>query len=118
MFNLSNGIFKDETRMHLRARKVQQIWSQVACRLPIIWKAKTVKTRSISFLIYSCSTTKWSYQWYDYYVTLPTPGVSNSTCSVGHMRMYKVNCGPHYNADATTAVPELTRKSFCIYISC
>jgi len=35
------------------------------------------------------------------------PGVSNSNCSVGHMRTYKVTCGPHYDADATIAVPEL-----------
>jgi len=45
-------------------------------------------------------------------------GVSNSTCSEGHMRTYKVTCRPHYNADATTAVCELTRISFCIFISC
>jgi len=45
-------------------------------------------------------------------------GVSNSNCSVGHIRTYKETCGPHYNADATTTVCELTRKSFCIFISC
>jgi len=26
------------------------------------------------------------------------PGVSNSTCSLGHMKIYKVSRGPHYNA--------------------
>jgi len=30
------------------------------------------------------------------------------------MRTYKVSCGPHYDADATMAVPELTRNSFYI----
>jgi len=34
-------------------------------------------------------------------------GVSNSNCSVGHMRTHKVTCGAHYDADATIAVPEL-----------
>jgi len=38
-------------------------------------------------------------------------GVSNSNCSVGHMSTYKVTRGPHYDADATMAVPELTRNS-------
>jgi len=33
------------------------------------------------------------------------------------MRTQKVTRGPHYNADAKTAVPELTKKSFCIFIS-
>jgi len=45
-------------------------------------------------------------------------GVSNSTCSVGHIRTYKVTRGPHYNADATTAVCGLARNSFWIFISC
>jgi len=49
---------------------------------------------------------------------LHRPGVSNSTCAVDHMRTYKVTRGPRYNADTTAAVPELTRKSFCIFISC
>ena len=30
-------------------------------------------------------------------------GVSNSNCSVGHMKAFKVTRGPHYNADAITA---------------
>ena len=42
------------------------------------------------------------------------PGVSNSNCSVGHMRICEVTCGPHYDADTTIAVPELTRNSFFI----
>jgi len=50
--------------------------------------------------------------------TWSKPGVSNSICSVGHMRTYKAIRGPHYDADATTAVPELARKSYCIFISC
>jgi len=33
-------------------------------------------------------------------------GVSN--WSVGHMRAYEVTRGPHYDADATMAVPKLT----------
>ena len=45
-------------------------------------------------------------------------GVSNSTCSVVHMKTYKVTCGPNYKADLTTAIHELTRISFCILISC
>jgi len=35
-------------------------------------------------------------------------GVSNSNWSVGHMRVYEVTRGPHYDADATMAVPKLT----------
>jgi len=34
------------------------------------------------------------------------------------MITYKVTCGPHYDADATTAVCERTRNSFCNFISC
>jgi len=30
-------------------------WSQVPCRYPITWAAKTAKTQSISFLVSSCS---------------------------------------------------------------
>jgi len=41
-------------------------------------------------------------------------GISNSNCSVGYMRTYKITRGPHYDADATIAVPELTRNSFYI----
>jgi len=37
--------------------------------------------------------------------------VSNSTCSVGHVKTYEVIRGPHYDADATTAVPELSRNN-------
>jgi len=45
-------------------------------------------------------------------------GVSNSNCSVGHMRTYKVTRGPHYDADATIAVPELNfRSSFLRNVS-
>jgi len=33
-------------------------------------------------------------------------GVSNSNCSESQMRTYKVTRGPHYDADAITAVPE------------
>jgi len=42
------------------------------------------------------------------------PRVSNSNCFVGHMRTYKVTCGPHYDADTAVAVPELTSNSFYI----
>jgi len=34
--------------------------------------------------------------------------VSNSDCSEGQTRTYKVTWGPHYDADASMAVPELT----------
>ena len=37
--------------------------------------------------------------------------VSNSNCSVGHMRTYKVTHGPHNDADTTIAVPELNFTS-------
>ena len=43
-----------------------------------------------------------------------SPGVSNSNCSVGHIRTYKVTRGPHYDADATIAVHELNFT----FISC
>jgi len=39
-------------------------------------------------------------------------GVSNSNCSVGHMRTYKVTRGPHYDVCATIAVPELNFASY------
>jgi len=48
--------------------------------------------------------------------TFYRPGVSNSTCSVGHMRTYEVTCGPDDNADATTAVCELTRKQHLFFL--
>jgi len=38
----------------------------------------------------------------------------NSNCSVGHIRTFKVTRGPHYDADTTVGVPELTRNSFYI----
>ena len=41
-----------------------------------------------------------------------TSEVSNSNCSVGHMRTYKVTHGPHNDADTTTAVPELNFTSY------
>jgi len=41
-------------------------------------------------------------------------GVSNSNCSVGQMGTYKVTRAPHYDAEATIAVPECTRNSFYI----
>ena len=43
------------------------------------------------------------------------PGVSNSNCSVGQMRTCMVTRGPHYDADETIAVPELTKNSFYIF---
>jgi len=57
---LSNltALFKDETRMHPRSMKVQQNGCnlQAPCHHPITTAAKTVKTRSISFVVHSCST--------------------------------------------------------------
>jgi len=44
--------------------------------------------------------------------------VSNSNCSMDHMRAYKVKCEPQYNADATKAVPELLETAFKHLISC
>ena len=43
---------------------------------------------------------------------LSIAGVSNSNCTVGHMRTYKVTRGPHYDSDATVAVPELNFTSY------
>jgi len=40
--------------------------------------------------------------------------ISNLNVSVGQTRTYKVTRGPHSDADATMAVPELTRNSFYI----
>jgi len=42
------------------------------------------------------------------------PAVSNSNCSVGQMRTSEITRGPHYDADETIAVPELTEKSFYV----
>jgi len=39
-------------------------------------------------------------------------GVSNSNCSVGQTGTYKVTRGPHFDAEATIALPECTRNSF------
>jgi len=39
-------------------------------------------------------------------------GISNLNCYEGQMRTYKVTCGPHYDADATMAVPEPYWKQF------
>jgi len=47
-------------------------------------------------------------------ITLSRAGVSNSNFSGGQTRTYKVTRGPHYEADATMAVHELTRNSFYI----
>jgi len=38
--------------------------------------------------------------------------VLNSNCFVGHMRTYKATRGPHYDANATIAVPELNFTSY------
>jgi len=43
------------------------------------------------------------------------PGVSNSNCTVGHMRTYKVTREPHYDADATVEVPELIETAITSY---
>jgi len=45
-------------------------------------------------------------------------GVSNSNCSVGQIRTYKVTRGPHYDADATMAVPQPYKKQLLHLISC
>jgi len=37
---------------------------------------------------------------------IPKTGVANSNCSEGQMRTYKISRKPHYDADATMAVPE------------
>jgi len=50
---LSNSIFKDQTRVHPRARTVRQNGHK--CHF-ITWKAKAGKIQSISFFIHSCST--------------------------------------------------------------
>jgi len=65
---LSNGVFKDETRMHPRARKLQQNGHK---RHSIALKTKTAKTRSFLFSPTVAVQTLWPYQWLLYYVTLP-----------------------------------------------
>ena len=40
--------------------------------------------------------------------------VSNTNCSEGQIRTYKATGGPHYDADATMAVPEPYQNSFYI----
>jgi len=45
-------------------------------------------------------------------------GVSNSNCSDGQMRTYKVTRGSHYDADTTMAVPEPQSKQLLHLISC
>jgi len=51
-------------------------------------------------------------------VAAAVTGVSNSNCSVGHMRTYKVTLGPHYDADATKALLKLPENSFLHLVSC
>jgi len=41
-------------------------------------------------------------------------GVPNSNCFLGQIRTCEVTRGPHYDADAKIAVPELTRNRFYI----
>jgi len=41
-------------------------------------------------------------------------GILNSNCSKGQMKTYEVTRRPHYDVDATIAVPECTRNSFYI----
>jgi len=50
-------------------------------------------------------------------VTLYTR-VSNSNCSKGQMRTYKVTRGPHYDADETLLVQEPYWKQLLHLISC
>jgi len=45
-------------------------------------------------------------------------GVSNSICSVGQMRTYKVTRGPHYDTNATMALPQPYKKQLLHLISC
>jgi len=53
---------------------------------------------SICFEAYTLAKKKSGFKYF-YSITKlgDRPGVSNSTCSVGHMRSYKVSHGPHYN---------------------
>jgi len=44
--------------------------------------------------------------------------VSNSNCSVGHMRTNEVTHGLHYDPDTTMVDHELPRSSFYMLISC
>jgi len=46
--------------------------------------------------------------------TTTRSGVSNSNCSVGHMRTYKVTRRPHYDADATIVAPKLNFTSYLL----
>jgi len=47
-----------------------------------------------------------------------TSGVSNTICSKGKIRTYKVTGEPHYDADATVAVLALYNKQLLDFISC
>jgi len=47
-----------------------------------------------------------------------TSGVSNTNCSEGQIRTYKVTGELHCDADATMAVPEPDKKQLLHFISC
>jgi len=42
--------------------------------------------------------------------------VPNSNCSLGQIKTCEVTRGPHYDADAITVVPELTRNRFYVLV--
>jgi len=83
---LSNDLFEDETRMHPRAMKVQRNGHKVPRRHPITEKQKQlINTRSISFLIHSCSTNCGFINNY-YYVTLPVHSHAEVNIVMGYLR--------------------------------
>jgi len=74
-----------------------------------------------------CTTIKWmgvskhvcrNFVYHSLWIDHLKPGISNWNCSVGHIKTFKVTRGPHFDADATMAVPDFTRNSLANRISC
>jgi len=63
---------------------------------------------------YDCLNALYKPPFFSQYTVGYNAGASNSNCSLGQIKTCKVTRGPHHDADATIAVPELTRNRFYI----
>jgi len=65
--------------------------------VPLIWAVRLKKSWTVPSLVYNT---------FSLLIKKVTAGVSNSTCSQGQKRTYKVTRGLHYDVDAIMAAPE------------
>ena len=95
---------RDTLQIYLLLLTNSQWWQAKAWRDH--WQlATTLATDTTDYAIFAANA---------HSITPVRAGVSKSDCFVSHMRTYKITSGPHYNADATMSVPELTTISFYI----